>query len=143
VTAVIAGCGAEQQPTATNNPQDALRGFYAGIVRDHDVRAACRHVAPSFYLRPTNVVGYNVDAADPESPKAPEYRSTPRRGSCPKLAARIASAVASEAPWSAWKIESVKVAGDGRTADAVTFNGSAGLRLVGDEWRVAWVNDVP
>jgi len=51
-------------------------------------------------------------------------------------------AVAARTPWSAWNIESIKVAKDGRTAGAVTLDGSAGLRLVDGEWRVSWVYDV-
>jgi hypothetical protein len=145
VGAALAGCGSggDDPPAARNTPQDALHGFYAAIIRDHDAGAACRYAAPGFSLHPTNVVGYNVDSAHPDAPPAvPKYRSKPRRGPCAHLVARIAPSVTGRLPWRAWRVESVKVAADGRTADAVTLDGSAGLRLVGGEWRVAWVYDV-
>ena len=141
---VLAGCGqSDDPPTARNQPQDALRGFYQGVVRDHDAPAACRYAAPGFELRPTNVVGYNIDADDPHDqvPPAPHYRSAPRRGPCAKLVQRVVAARSNGYPWSAFGVESVKVARDGLSADAVTADGSSGLRLVHGEWRVAWVHD--
>ena len=142
VAVTLVGCGSDDPPTARNKPEDALRGFYQGVVRDRDARAACRYAAPGFELRPTNVVAGNIDGDDPlpQTPTA-KYRSEPRRGPCPKLVARVVAARSAAYPWNAFRVESVKVARDGRSADAVTLDGSSGLRLVDGEWRVAWVND--
>lgn len=57
------------------------------------------------------------------------------------LATRIYEKRGHGYPWSAWEVESVTLSEDGRTADAVTSDGSAGLELVDDEWRVLWVYD--
>jgi hypothetical protein len=126
---------------ARNTPEDALRGFYAAIVRDGDFEAACRYATPDFYLRPTNIVGANINADDPETPALPKPRTTPRRGPCAKLVARVQEKRGGLYPWSAWAVESVKVDKGGDSAEAVTMDGSAGLRVVDDEWRVAWVFD--
>ncbi len=137
---LVAGCGGGDEQVATNEPEDALRGFYAATFRDQDFEAACRYAAPDFYLRPTNIVGANVDADDPELPDLPKPRTTPRRGPCAKLAARVHEK-RGDNRWETWAVESVKVGKDGTSAEAVTDDGSAGLRVVDDEWRVTWVFD--
>lgn len=46
-------------------------------------------------------------------------------------------------PFSAWNIDSVKISENGRTAEAVTMDGSAGLEVVEEQWRVVWAFDAP
>lgn len=140
--AAVAGCRLEERPIAINTPEDALRGFYAAVVRDRDFQGACRYTAPDFHLRPSNVVGVNISANDAnELPTVPEPGTERRRGPCSMLVQRVHEKRGDHWPWSAWIVESVTVAKDGDTAEAVTMDGSAGLQVVDDEWRVLWVFD--
>ena len=105
-----------------NTPEEALRGFYEAMFRDLDFERACRFAAPGFHLRGW-LSGELI------------------QGPCSALAARVQASRGDLYPWSAWRIESVEIAGDG-TAAAVTDDGSAGLRVVDGEWRLAWLIDV-
>ena len=142
--AVLAGsgCGGEDRPEATT-PAEALRGFYAGVLRDQDFEAACRYAAPGFYLRVVEVVGVNVkaDRADEKLSQLPRARAAPRRGRCPALAKRIYETRGDDYPWSAWTVDSVRIKKNGDTAEAFTMDGAAGLRLLDGEWGLLWVLD--
>jgi hypothetical protein len=116
-------------------------GVVVELLQGRRTRRAAIDTTPDFYLRPTNIVGANINADDPETPALPKPRTTPRRGPCAKLVARVQEKRGGLYRWSAWAVESVKVDKDGDSAEAVTMDGSAGLRVVDDEWRVAWVFD--
>lgn len=137
---VIAGCGDAAGRTPTDAVEQTLRGFYAAVLRDRDFGAACRYAAPGFYLRPGKIVGINVKAGHPVR-KLPRRATGPRRGPCADLAARVYARRGHQYPWRAWSIERVQVSKDGRTAQAVTSDGSAGLVVVDGEWRLRWVFD--
>ncbi len=141
----------ENTPTelVTLEPEDALRGFYAATFRDRDFQAACRYAAPDFYLKPSNVYAGNFKLNPDPGPVLsvptpsglPGFRSDPVTGPCATLAERVYAKRGHLYPWEAWKIHNVTISEDGQTADAHTSDGSAALRLVGHEWRVAWVHD--
>jgi hypothetical protein len=116
-------------------------GVVVELLQGRRTRRAAIDTTPDFYLRPTNIVGANINADDPETPALPKPRTTPRRGPCAKLVARVQEKRGGLYRWSAWAVESVKVDKGGDSAEAVTMDGSAGLRVVDDEWRVAWVFD--
>ena len=128
-----------------NKPEDALRGFYAAVIRDRDFHGACEYAAPDFHLRPSNLVAANLGPDDANEPLStvPKPRREARRGPCWELAERLHARRGKNYPWWAWTVEQVDVAKDGEAASAVTTDGSAGLRVVDGEWRVLWVFDSP
>jgi hypothetical protein len=140
---MLAGCASELEAMRANRPEDALRGFYTAILRDQDFHAACRFASPDFHLRPTAVLGANINAerTNPKDLDAPVPPPAARRGDCRDLARHIYEKRGDHYPFWAWKIQSVRIAADGVTAEAVTEDGSAGLELVGGQWRVLWALD--
>lgn len=142
LVAIASGCGATSGGERTRNtPAEAVRGFYAAAVRDGDFGRACQFASPRFYLRPTGTAGTNVNASDAAAERTPPpaIRTKLRRGPCPRLARRVAARFNQRVPsFSYWKLHTVKVRPSGRQAEAVTEDGSVGLEVVGEEWRVLW-----
>lgn len=123
-----------------NTPEDALRGFYAAILRDQDFDATARFAAPDFCLRPYPFgVGLNVNADEDEMPDSAPRSARP--GASTSVFEWIHRARGGLYPFAAWRIHEVTVDPDGQTAEAVTEDGSAGLKVVDGEWQVSWVLD--
>lgn len=121
-------------------PESALEGFYGSLVRDADAHAACGYAAPTFFLRAPLYVGFNLSTDDEliESSFEPTSLPRDRTGPCQHLAAHVGARCRAEWPWSAWRIDRVDVAHDGKTAEAVTMDGSSGLTVVNSQWRMLW-----
>lgn len=123
-----------------NAPEDALRGFYTAILRDQDFDAAARFASPGFHLRPNPFgFGLNVNAEEDEIPSSAPRSARSRPSET--VFEQIHRARGGLYPFAAWRIDEVTVDPDGRTAEAVTDDGSAGLEVIDDEWRVSWVLD--
>jgi hypothetical protein len=67
MASVVALTACSDEPAgvvAENRPEDALRGFYTAVLRDQDYEAACAFASPRFHLKPSGIVGANVEEAN-------------------------------------------------------------------------------
>lgn len=127
-----------------------LETFYPALLRDGDLVRAAAFVARDFHLRPTPIVGMNINTAraDPfevaEALDEMEAAFDPRPASGPALEL-LAEVHANRGghelryPFEHWSVDSVDVAPDGLSAHAVTEDASCGLVREGSEWRLLWL----
>ena len=134
----LSACG-DEPAAPRNTPDDALRGFYAAVLRDQDFGAACSFTAPDFYLRDPGAADATEQGEGDEAPLGVESPSAePRRGPCAELARYVYEKRGASQPYEAWRVEDVALGADERSAVAATTDGDVMLEVTGGEWRLAW-----
>lgn len=139
---MVACAGSQGEPGSDRVAiEQTLSAFYKAIVEDRDVSAACRYTAAGFTLKPALYLGANFDA-ERDSDQVPRPAGPPKRPrTCEEKVRAIIQARGNQYPFSAWAVDSIEIAPDGMTAEAVTSDGSSGLTKADGRWLMAWAFD--
>lgn len=131
------GCSAYDAPASPPTASHVLTRFYESLFRDRDAARACELTTPRFRLRATGLRGRNIARGRVSHLGSPP----PVPDSCLEALKYVIRKRGDSRPFTAWRIEELTVSADGKTARAVTSDGSAGLEMTSSGWRVAWLNE--